>query len=64
MKVLLIVVISFFVTACSDEDQAPKAQQDHVWKTQTDALQKAKDVEKLLNDNMLKQQQEIDLLSQ
>lgn len=53
------------ITACSDQQSDNEnTQKDHVWQTQTDALEKAKQVEQLLNDAMLKQQQEIERQTQ
>jgi len=55
---LLLVVMSVFLTACSDETD--KVEGDHVWKEQTDMIDKAKDVEKLINDAALQQRQQIE----
>ena len=61
MKAIFIITIFIVITACSDQpSDNENAQKDHVWKTQTDALEKAKQVEQQLNDAMLKQQQEIE----
>lgn len=56
MKLLLMnIAIGFSVvlTGCSDDDRIDrvshdKSQGEHVWKEQTDALQKADDVNKLI----------------
>jgi len=48
------------MTACSDSDKTQKVEQDHVWKEQTDMINKAKDVEQLLKDSAAIQQQNID----
>jgi len=54
----LLVLVVVFMTACSDETD--KVQGDHVWKEQTDMIDKAKDVEKLMNDAALQQRQQIE----
>lgn len=54
-----IILLGFFsslaltMIACSDknEETAEKANGDHVWKTQTDALQSAKDMAKKMDAN-------------
>jgi len=46
------------MSACSD-DSVDKVQQDHVWKEQTDMIDKAKNVENLLQDAAALQQQKI-----
>lgn len=56
-KSLLIVLAMLFITGCSDEDNKVE---EHVWKEQVELLDKAKDVEKLLNDAALQQQQIIE----
>jgi len=65
MKTIFIITIFVLITACSDQQSDNEnTQKDHVWQTQTDALEKAKQVEQLLNDAMLKQQQEIERQTQ
>jgi len=49
-----------FVVACSDSDKPQKVEQDHIWKEQTDMIDKAKGVEQLLNDAASQQRQLID----
>lgn len=44
LTALLISVSLLFVSACSDESEN-KASGEHVWKEQTDALDKAKELE-------------------
>lgn len=53
---LLVTFLLFFI-ACSDED---KASSDNVWKEQTQALDKAKEVEGLLKDATDQQRKIID----
>lgn len=55
---LFLVVMTVCLTACSDETD--KVQGDHVWKEQTDMIDKAKDVEVLINDAALQQRQQIE----
>lgn len=56
-KAIFLVAILLLVSACSDED---KASSDNVWKEQTQALDKAKEVEGLLKDNTDQQRKIID----
>ncbi len=49
------------LAACTGESREPG---DHVWKTQTEALQKARDVEQLLQERGDEKKQEIDAQSQ
>ena len=50
MKIIFILFILFIlVTGCSDEDA--EAKKAHVWKEQTDTLNKAKAVEGVLQDS-------------
>ena len=48
------------LTACTGESREPG---DHVWKTQTEALQKARDVEKLLEQRGAEKKREIEAQS-
>ncbi len=49
------------LAACTGESREPG---DHVWKTQTEALQKARDVEQLLQDRGGQKKRDIDAQSQ
>jgi len=49
-----------FNTACNDSDAPQQLEQDHVWKQQTDMIDKAKGAEQLLNNAAIEQQQSID----
>jgi len=60
MKLLGLVILCMFVVACSDSDKPQKVEQDHIWKEQTDMIDKAKGVEQLLNDAASQQRQLID----
>ncbi len=59
MKRILFIMIVVFVTACSESDKPQKVEQDHVWKEQTDMIDKAKAVEQMLQDSAALQQQRI-----
>ncbi|MEX2516178.1 MAG: hypothetical protein WD572_04580 [Gammaproteobacteria bacterium] len=56
MKVLITsitIVLGALLTGCADDDRVDRvshdqSQSEHVWKEQTDALQKADDVNKLM----------------
>tara|TARA_R110002072_G_scaffold234185_2_gene391734 strand:- start:23154 stop:23366 length:213 start_codon:yes stop_codon:yes gene_type:complete len=52
-KMLFILVACFYLFGCSDEnDISSKAsQKDHVWKEQTDTINKAKEVENMMLDS-------------
>ena len=52
------VLIILGITACTDEGKSQE-QQDHVWKEQTETLDKAKAVEGILNDTARAQEQQI-----
>jgi hypothetical protein len=58
MKIHYLLLVAVFMTACSDETDKVKG--DHVWKEQTDMIDKAKDVEILINDAALQQRQQIE----
>ena len=59
MKRVLFIMIVVFVAACSESDKPQKVEQDHVWKEQTDMIDKAKGVEQMLKDSAALQQQRI-----
>ena len=66
MKVINIFIISLlvlFITACSD-DKTDKVQGDHVWKEQVEMIEKAKNVENMLQDAADLQQQRINQQTQ
>ena len=56
--------ITFSLTSCSDDSEksSSKAETtgDHVWKTQTDALQSAKDVAGKLQESLNQQKDKLD----
>ncbi len=58
----MLAVCSFIVLiACSDEGNNVE---EHLWKEQTDMLEKAKDVENLLNNVAIEQQRMIEQQTQ
>jgi len=61
MKILTILSVALLLSACSgDEDRADSDKVDaHIWKSQTDMIDKARDVEDLLQDAASARQSEI-----
>ena len=61
MKIIfaMTIVVTLLATACSDEGKS-QDKQDHVWKEQTQALDKAKAVEGVLRDSARAQKQQIE----
>lgn len=53
IKVFLLLVCCSILSACSDEDnsEGATAKKDHVWKEQTDMINKAKEVEAMILDS-------------
>lgn len=58
VRYLMVTLILMLICACSDEQ--PSLDGDHVWKEQTDMIDKASDVEQLLNESAQQQQQLIE----
>lgn len=56
-KIIILSAVLLLVSACSDDDRESG---DHVWKEQTQVLDKAKEVEGLLKDVSDKQRKIID----
>ncbi len=44
---LTVIILAFFLFGCSDNTDS-KADADHVWKEQTDTIDKAKEVEAMM----------------
>ncbi|MBL1321162.1 MAG: hypothetical protein COA63_008900 [Methylophaga sp.] len=61
IKLTVLVLPILFVIGCTDEQNKVE---EHVWKEQTDMIDKAKDVEKMLNDAALQQQRLIEQQTQ
>lgn len=59
----LISTMALFLTACSDETDKSTSKKentgDHVWKTQTDALQSAKDMSKKMQEDLKLQEEKM-----
>ena len=53
MKYLILSIALFMLTACSDEQHPVDG--EHVWKDQTDMIDKAKEVEQVITDSALEQ---------
>lgn len=54
IQIVLILAISAFTllaSGCSEQDSEPQAKQDHIWKDQTDALEKAKNAADIMQKN-------------
>ena len=63
-NIILLGFISLLMTACGDNaDENTKkdeAKGDHIWKSQTDTLQSAKDSVKKMQDTIKQQQESMD----
>jgi len=61
---LLISTLSLLIASCSDDatekSSENKKSDDHVWKTQTDALKSAKEVTKKMQETIKQQQEQMD----
>ena len=60
IKIICIMLLMLFISACDDSDTPKKIGKDHVWKEQTDMIDRAKTVEQLVNDSATQQKQAID----
>ena len=61
IRILFLLLIAIFVVACSDEQ--PQVD-EHVWKEQADMIDKAHDVEQLINATGVQQRQLIEQQTQ
>lgn len=59
-KLICIIVLTLFISACDDSESPKKVAKDHIWKEQTDMIDKAKAVEQLVNDAATQQKLTID----
>ena len=62
-SLLLLLLTFLLITGCSKEDKktvSKQTTQDHVWKSQVQALEKAKDVEQVLMNAEKSRRQSID----
>jgi len=66
MRFLMIVVMPLMLVslAACDSDGHKVAKDEHVWKDQVQALDKAKGVEKMLQDSAMQQMKQVDEQSQ
>ena len=62
LRVLLFLCV-LFLSACSS-GSGESTGSDHVWKSQTDALQKARETEQLLADEVARKKRNIEQQSQ
>jgi hypothetical protein len=60
IKIICIMVLTLSISACDDSDTPKKIGKDHIWKEQTDMIDKAKTVGQLVNDAAIEQKQSID----
>lgn len=60
IKTICIIVLTLFISACDDSDTPKKIGKDHIWKEQTDMIDKAKTAEQLVNDGATQQKQAIE----
>jgi hypothetical protein len=56
-KAWVLILVMVFVAACSDDNKV--AEGEHVWKEQTEMIDKAKDIVQLINDAAQQQRREI-----
>jgi|GEM_PF-5002333 len=61
LSISVLLVLFASLAAC---DSQPRAKDDHVWKEQVKAVEKAKGVEKMLQDSAMQQMQQVDEQSQ
>jgi outer membrane biogenesis lipoprotein LolB len=62
-KIILLGTVLFLISACSDDESAKSEKEltgDHVWKEQTQAIDRAKEVEGMLQDAADEQRKVID----
>ena len=62
-EIIFLALVLLFISACSDEDKGTSENKpggDHVWKEQTKAIDKTKEVEGLLKDVSEQQRKIID----
>ncbi|MGB1800543.1 MAG: hypothetical protein ACPHLK_06910 [Gammaproteobacteria bacterium] len=61
IKITLLIFSCSCLIACSNEsDNSAEAKKDHVWKEQTDAIDKAKEAEGMLMDSATNMQNAIE----
>jgi outer membrane biogenesis lipoprotein LolB len=51
IKVFLLLISCLMFVACSDEGSSAEEKKDHVWKSQTDSIDKAKEAQNMLKES-------------
>ena len=64
LKLSALVFCVFLVQACSDKTENTGGTGDHVWKTQTESLKKAQQVDQVLQDATAEHKQAIEQQTQ
>lgn len=59
IKTIFTLVLTLFIAACNDSDTPEKVAKDHAWKEQTEMVDKAKNVQDVINNAALEQQKYI-----
>lgn len=59
LAIIFPLVSVVFLSSCGDSNQDAQQKKDHVWKSQTDTIEKAKAVEGILQDSADTQRQKI-----
>jgi hypothetical protein len=59
VKHALTILVAAGLIACGGEPE-PQQPKDHIWKSQTDMIDRAKDVEGLLGESSARQRQQVD----
>lgn len=61
IKVIMLVASCLMFVACSDDSNSgADAKKDHVWKEQTDSIDKAKEVEGMILESQNKMKEELE----
>lgn len=66
LNIFFLLLFCLLITGCSDEgnNNPAKTKKDHVWKEQTDAINKAKEVEGMIMDSAEDTRQQIEKQSE
>ena len=59
-RLLLPALLPILTAACSGEDPESRPANDHVWKSQTDALEQARDIGARANETLQRREQLLD----
>jgi len=60
LKLSALLLAVFLIQACSDKTEDKGSTGDHVWKTQTESLEKAQQVDQILQDARAEHKQAIE----